>query len=492
MLRAMPGPGPARRPTTDAAVVSQDIVRLPVPEQLLVPLLRGRQRVTVAAGDRVMAGEIIVAPVDDHAVGALAPLDVVVSGERTIGTATALVLAPLAGALPGPVLPPPGDDPAALIRRVRAAGVRGYGGGGFPTFLKLREGRERAIRCLVINAVECEPELASDAALLADDAVGVLAGARAAARAAGATRIVLATAHPDTASATMLSGQGVEVLGIEAGYPGGDERMLAPHVTERRLATGERPTAAGVLVLNVATVHAVGLVAAGLVPCRRFVTVLADGATSRCVVDVVMGTPVSEVLRLVGPAPHDSMTSEGGRMMPRRIEDPSWPVSPTTTGIVVSPSIPTAEQPCIRCGLCVPVCPVDLAPDRIWRALESAATEDARPLGVEACTGCRCCDVVCPSGIALGAAFRRAAADLRESDSMAAAAERARVRFERHEARAQARAERARERRPRRSTGGSRGAVEAIVARARKRRSRSDAGRADLVRHDRSGPGDDE
>jgi Na+-translocating ferredoxin:NAD+ oxidoreductase RnfC subunit len=45
-----------------------------------------------------------------------------------------------------------------LIDAIRAAGVVGSGGAGFPTHVKL----DVAASCLIINAAECEPLLETD------------------------------------------------------------------------------------------------------------------------------------------------------------------------------------------------------------------------------------------------------------------------------------------------------------------------------------------
>ena len=133
---------------------------------------------------------------------------------RTRVTETARLLPP-AGADPSLTahvtrygrLPSLRGEAAALIAHVEASGLRGRGGAGFPTHMKLRAvaaGREPIV---VANGVEGEPASHKDALLLRINPHHVLDGAAAAAAAVGARRIVIAvgreaaSAHASVAAA---------------------------------------------------------------------------------------------------------------------------------------------------------------------------------------------------------------------------------------------------------------------------------------------------
>jgi electron transport complex protein RnfC len=66
------------------------------------------------------------------------------------------------------------------------------------------------------------------------------------------------------------------------------------------------------------------------------------------------------------------------------------------------------ELPCIRCGDCAQVCPVDLQPQQLHRALSAGDEPALARLRLEDCIECGCCDYVCPSRIPLTARFRAA------------------------------------------------------------------------------------
>lgn len=103
---------------------------------------------------------------------------------------------------------PRGSAAAGLIDAVAAAGLRGRGGGGFPTAAKLRAvagagGRRAPV--VVVNAAESEPASAKDQALMTGAPHLVLDGAQLAAAAIGARRITVAVHRGDPAADSLAA-----------------------------------------------------------------------------------------------------------------------------------------------------------------------------------------------------------------------------------------------------------------------------------------------
>jgi NADH-quinone oxidoreductase subunit F len=90
-------------------------------------------------------------------------------------------------------------EPEEIIAEVEASGLRGRGGAGFPTGRKWRtvrdycSGFERT--SVVVNAAEGEPGTFKDRTILRNDPYQVLEGALIAARAVGADQVIVATKH---------------------------------------------------------------------------------------------------------------------------------------------------------------------------------------------------------------------------------------------------------------------------------------------------------
>ena len=55
------------------------------------------------------------------------------------------------------------------------------------------------------------------------------------------------------------------------------------------------------------------------------------------------------------------------------------------------------EEPCIRCGRCLEVCPAEISPAMITLALERKYFNAARDYGLEECLECGNCAFICPS-----------------------------------------------------------------------------------------------
>lgn len=87
-------------------------------------------------------------------------------------------------------------EPAAVIRAIADAGLRGRGGAGFPTGTKwatVSENRSDVVKAtVVVNAAEGEPWTHKDRTILRYDPYQVLEGALVAARAVGAGEVVVA------------------------------------------------------------------------------------------------------------------------------------------------------------------------------------------------------------------------------------------------------------------------------------------------------------
>lgn len=94
------------------------------------------------------------------------------------------------------------------------------------------------------------------------------------------------------------------------------------------------------------------------------------------------------------------------------------------------------RRACVACGMCEQVCPVQLWPHLIHKALYQEDIERAEATGVEICVDCGLCSYVCPSKIELADQFREARRLLAEER------ETARIARQREEARARREAER--------------------------------------------------
>ncbi|HXB16649.1 MAG TPA: NADH-ubiquinone oxidoreductase-F iron-sulfur binding region domain-containing protein [Solirubrobacteraceae bacterium] len=149
---------------------------------------------------------------------------------------------------PAPELPAPGRGRhSALIDEVEAAGLRGRGGAGYPTALKMHavtaaRGRRRTM--VVVNAAEGEPASLKDRTLLESTPHLVLDGAALAARAVAAGEIVVCVGEDTPEVLATVSAAAAErnrlreripmrIAAVPGGYVAGQESAIVNHLDGR-------------------------------------------------------------------------------------------------------------------------------------------------------------------------------------------------------------------------------------------------------------------
>jgi electron transport complex protein RnfC len=138
---------------------------------------------------------------------------------------------------------------------------------------------------------------------------------------------------------------------------------------------------------------------------QRTLTVTGDAIKSPGNLIARVGTPFQVCVDACGGLNDEtSQVFMGGPMMGLVQYDLQVPTLKATSGIVCMQSSQlknTRHYPCIQCGTCVSVCPMNLVPTRLSRQVETAKYEDCREWGIFNCIECGSCAFVCPSGIPL-------------------------------------------------------------------------------------------
>ena len=296
-------------------------------------------------------------------------------------------------------------------------GLVGLGGAGFPTGLKLA-GAGTAPEFLLINGAECEPFVTCDDRLMRERADGIIAAAD---WLAGVLRIAQVrigvepnkpAAIASLRTAVAKAGSRAAVCVLPHRYPAGGQPLLVKSLCGRTLAPGMLPAEIGVMVLNVATVHALGRVVLHGEPLVSRVVTLTGHVEHPGNVEVPIGLPVAALLAVAAPRPDGRGVQVGGPMMGRLLADEAAVVSKTTGCLVVRSDalFPARGEAtaCIRCNQCVDVCPMALQPLNLFAAAERGDHAALRQEQLGACIECGACSHVCPSNLPLRDSFRQA------------------------------------------------------------------------------------
>lgn len=307
-----------------------------------------------------------------------------------------------------------GTSREELLDRVREAGIVGLGGASFPTHLKLSE--EKKISHLIINAKESDPNLACDVRLMMEKGEEMIQGIKLMGKMLNVNNILLATRTKKgelPGFEKLLKKNGIEIARIRPNYSVGSERLLVKEVLDREVPSKDFPPSVGAVVHNVATAYAVSkAVLDGESLVSRGLT-LYSKETGGKNLWVRMGTPVEHVLKHCGTSTEKfDRIAMGSIMMGPTIPNASYPIMKATSGITAfthSESSPYKKQkPCIRCGYCNTVCPVDIYPVLIMEAAKKGDSKMIKKYHIEDCIYCGLCSYVCPSYIKLTPHLRKA------------------------------------------------------------------------------------
>ena len=311
--------------------------------------------------------------------------------------------------------------PDLILQAVRNAGLVGMGGAAFPTHIKLAPNPHKPIDTLVVNGCECEPYLTADYRLMLEAPRPIITGALLAASSVGARRIVIGVEDDKKDGAEALSeaaaATGIEVRIVRTKYPQGSERQLVPVVVGSTVPANGLPLDIGVVVVNVATAAAIArAVLRGKPMTHRIVTVTGRGVETPRNLLAPIGISYGELIETSGGLTSDaSRVLAGGPMMGFTLGDLDTPITKGTSGITVlthNDVQQIEETSCVRCGLCVGACPLNLVPTRIALAARKGAWSLAERYHINACMECGCCAYQCPAQIPLVQLIRMGKAHL--------------------------------------------------------------------------------
>jgi electron transport complex protein RnfC len=456
-------PGGLHIPDMKRQSCEREVTDSAVPRRLVIPMQQHIGQgcgALVEVGERVLKGQKIAdssgkvsAPVHASSSGT-----VVEVGDHPI---------PHASALPAPCIvietdgkdewcapmPPLANykelDQGTLVERIREAGIVGLGGAAFPSSVKLTPGSERQIHTLIINGAECEPYITCDDMLMRERGEQILRGAQIMLHllAAQSCMVGVEDNKPEAARAMRRAVEQlgcedqIKVVTIPTRYPSGGEKQLIHILTGREVPSGGLPADIGMVCHNVATAAAIAdAVLQGRPLVERMVTLTGEGIAEPRNMRVRIGTLIEE---LVGQAGGYSGRGWkmilGGPMMGITLPNDQFPITKAANCVLVpseaeAPS-PQPALPCIRCGRCAEVCPMDLLPQQMYWHIRAKNGDKVREYNIWDCIECGCCSHVCPSHIPLVQYYRFAKADLRAKDLETLRSERARQRSEAREAR---------------------------------------------------------
>jgi electron transport complex protein RnfC len=315
-----------------------------------------------------------------------------------------------------------------IRKKVKAAGVIGMGGAGFPTHVKLSPPDDIKIDTVIINGAECEPFLTVDHRLLLEEYEDLFRGLELIKKAVGAEKGIVAIELNKKDAIEKLQEKakdwpGIDVQALDTRYPHGAEKHLIKAVLNREVPKGELPMAVNVVVNNVQTAVKIARAVDFDEPVTdRVLTVSGEALKRPSNVKVPIGSSIKDVVDFCG-GPKDKEDYQiivGGPMTGINVDDENIPVVKLTSGIVLITAEEFADsetRPCIRCGRCGEVCPMYLAPNRICAFINNDLIERSEEIGLMDCIECGACAYICPSKRPLVRWIKRGKAEVKANDN---------------------------------------------------------------------------
>ena len=435
-----------------------ELVHAAIPSEIVLPLKQhiGKAgNLLIAVGDTVLKGQQLTASDSGFTVPVHAPTSGQITAIEPRTVAHPSGLSELCA-----VITPDGNDTwcektpvadytqesaDALIDVIRLAGTSGMGGAGFPTAKKIQSGIART-EILIVNAAECEPYITADDKLMQEHADELIQGIEIVEHILKPKLTIIGIEDNKPAAIKALEqaamNKDIVIRVIPTKYPSGGEKQLIKILTNKEVPSGAIPADIGILVQNVGSLYSIKrAVIDGEPVVNRIVTLTGKTFKQPRNVWTLLGTPVQALLDEFGYKADKKLQRliMGGPMMGFTLPHAQVPITKTANCILAPKRREIAsnqyEMECIRCSQCAEACPASLLPQQLQWYAKSQEYEKLEELNLKDCIECGACAFVCPSEIPLVQYYRQAKAEIRTRAQEAAAAERAKLRFEEKKAR---------------------------------------------------------
>ena len=293
-----------------------------------------------------------------------------------------------------------------VLRTIKDRGVVDVEVPGQPLFDLLSDRESGGL--LILNGVESEPYLRTEASLIRERALEIFDGLALLAKVLAPSRTVVAV-DESCPTEGLISAAGTEtppeIIRLKTRYPQDMRNQLL-----EAIVGAKRKSSASALIIRPSTamaLHEAVVLAKPMM--ERYVTVSGGAIKRPAVLKVRIGTPVGDLIEecggFLGPPARIVL---GGPIRGFSVHDLDAPVTKTSSAVIALSEREVGRLrrgPCIRCGRCAEVCPERLDPERLFRLITNRRYDEAQAWRLRDCTLCGSCGYICPARVPLVAAF---------------------------------------------------------------------------------------
>ena len=287
-----------------------------------------------------------------------------------------------------------------FIEALKTNGITGLGGSDFPAFIKYNTDN---IKCLLVNAVECEPFISCDKAVIhnySEEILEAVDNIMEIMKIKKAYIVMKETNEDSIKNINKYIGTypNIKVALVKDAYPNGWERLVVKNVLG--IDYDKYPSEKGIIVSNLSTIYSIYEMLEHNRPLtERVITITGPGIKKSKNVKVKIGALASEVIKELDGYKNikNPLFIAGGPMMGNSLPTDEVIITKDVNCILVIEDHFEKNLPCIKCGKCMEVCPVGIYPVLIMESRDNLSK--IKELKPEKCIECGLCSFTCPSKI---------------------------------------------------------------------------------------------
>ena len=289
-----------------------------------------------------------------------------------------------------------------FLNILKNTAITGLSGNDFPTYKKYATKED--IKYLIINGMECEIYSSCDNARMYQNPEEILEGIDAIMEIMHIENAYIAINENNTLIIKKFlkyinTYPNIKIYPILDAYPMGYERFLINEILG--LTYDKFPSEVGVITNNVSTIYAIYEALKYHKPLtKRIVTISGNNLKNAGNYKVRIGTNFKELVDKyqIYSTTDNLVLIAGGAMMGKSIKSDDLIITKDLTTILVLKDENIEPLPCIKCGKCSEVCPMNLIPSIMINQKETNSDK---------CIACGLCSYICPSKIEVREQIKR-------------------------------------------------------------------------------------
>ncbi len=283
------------------------------------------------------------------------------------------------------------------------AGVIDFSSQNMPLIDKIAQAQKTKVNTLIINGLDEMLLQGYNSTLLALHTQEVLQGAEILKEILDCDKVYIVVYEKSAQAISALYDQisSFQIVPVKAKHPQHKDHLLVSAVTKKEFPAESSPEEFGVTIFSAETAYSINRVLNHNEPVlSKLITVYGTDLDSPHNLKVNIGTPIREIIEYLNISLESvGKIISGGPLTGQAIYNIDTPITKETKQIYIQNSTEVIEyqnEVCIKCGLCVEVCPMRLMPFLISGFSEGGYFELAEKNDIFSCIECGCCAYVCP------------------------------------------------------------------------------------------------